>query len=572
MVSPYLLQAIAASNNPTMDAYDRRSKMLSDTHNADFVQAQKESDDSSKQAIDAAIRDEITRGINDTSQSTQPVQAAASAQAQPSGSSNYQQRVAQIESGNNPNAQNPNSSAKGRYQFIGSTANQYGITAPAGTPEYQQQEAQAEQRFTQDNANELIKMGIEPNDGILYLAHQQGAHGAAKLLKNPQARAVDLVGHDSVVFNGGTPDMTAAQFAQIQTGRFGQPLPSSFDAPPKFEQLNPHGIPLSQPQNHQEPISPDIARQIHGATENIYRDTPLQVSPSLLAMAGIPQPQIAQAQPQTSVQPNIQPQDQSQGAVQAAPQSTQAQTATPAQSSGDLSPILSQWDAPIFTKNLVQKLAQIPNGSAKIMELKAQRDQEIQKVLTMAAAGDTEAAKYLAKSNGLNIPEAVFSDTNVSSAMALAGKAYPKDPDKAQKFFHAYMSSQGNSRDKAMAAMTVAGPPTSEDTRKLMNDIALLEWKRSNPDYGASLAKAQESIIKGSLTPLTPDEVNQKAKQMVDFQVKSAGAQANPNIVGPAAQQPQTYSPQTQALIAKAKALGYTDEQVSQYIQAKGIQ
>ncbi|SPU27851.1 Transglycosylase SLT domain [Candidatus Bartonella washoeensis] len=39
----------------------------------------------------------------------------------------YLYRVAQIESGGNPNARNPRSSAGGLYQFIDSTAKQYGL-------------------------------------------------------------------------------------------------------------------------------------------------------------------------------------------------------------------------------------------------------------------------------------------------------------------------------------------------------------------------------------------------------------------------------------------------------------
>jgi hypothetical protein len=97
----------------------------------------------------------------------------------------YLSRLAQIESSNNPYARNPNSSAKGLYQFIDSTAKQYGITAPFGTPEYTQQEQQAVMRLTEDNRNALRQfLGREPSQGELYLAHQQGATGAKRILSN----------------------------------------------------------------------------------------------------------------------------------------------------------------------------------------------------------------------------------------------------------------------------------------------------------------------------------------------------------------------------------------------------
>ncbi|MEN6387171.1 MAG: transglycosylase SLT domain-containing protein [Phycisphaerales bacterium] len=143
----------------------------------------------------------------------------------------YLSRLAQIESSNNPYARNPNSSAKGLYQFIDSTAKQYGITAPFGTPEYTQQEQQAVMRFTEDNRNALRQfLGREPTQGELYLAHQQGVGGAKRILSNPDARAVDLVGEQAINLNAGNPNMTAEQFAQQWTGKFDEPQMTSNEA------------------------------------------------------------------------------------------------------------------------------------------------------------------------------------------------------------------------------------------------------------------------------------------------------------------------------------------------------
>jgi len=134
----------------------------------------------------------------------------------------YYARLAQVESGGNPLARNPVSSAKGMFQFVDDTAKQYGITAPFGTPEYAKQEIDAVQRFTADNKAKLTEaLGREPSMGELYLAHQQGAGGALKLLQNPQAKAADLVGRDAVVLNAGNPDVTAQEFAMNWQGKFG---------------------------------------------------------------------------------------------------------------------------------------------------------------------------------------------------------------------------------------------------------------------------------------------------------------------------------------------------------------
>lgn len=139
--------------------------------------------------------------------------------------SGYLSRTAQIESGGNPNAQNPNSSAGGMFQFIDSTAQQYGLTDKTDP----RASAQAAARLAADNAAHLRKaLGREPTAAELYLAHQQGAGGAAKLLSNPNASATSIVGGDAVSLNGGNPNMTAGEFSNLWTGKFGgQPTMAS---------------------------------------------------------------------------------------------------------------------------------------------------------------------------------------------------------------------------------------------------------------------------------------------------------------------------------------------------------
>lgn len=129
----------------------------------------------------------------------------------------YYARLRQIESNNNPAAYNKSSGASGLYQIIPSTAKAYGVTNPFDV----EQSESFVRRFTSDNASILRKaLGREPSAGELYLAHQQGAGGALKLLKNPNARAIDVVGGDEIRLNGGRSDMSAGEFANMWISRF----------------------------------------------------------------------------------------------------------------------------------------------------------------------------------------------------------------------------------------------------------------------------------------------------------------------------------------------------------------
>lgn len=124
--------------------------------------------------------------------------------------------IAQMESGFDPSAQNPNSSASGLFQFINSTAQQYGLQNPLDPA----QSADAAARKMKDNAAALtLALGREPTAAELYLAHQQGATGASRLLSNPDQRAVDVVGRDQVLLNGGDENMTAGEFANMWMSR-----------------------------------------------------------------------------------------------------------------------------------------------------------------------------------------------------------------------------------------------------------------------------------------------------------------------------------------------------------------
>ena len=128
-------------------------------------------------------------------------------------------RTAQIESGGNPNITNK-SGAAGLMQFMPATWRQYG----QGSPLDPVQATAAAQRLAADNKRALTNsLGREPTDAELYLAHQQGAGGAAGLLENPNAPASSIIGMKALVGNGGNANMTAGQFAQMWINKFNQP-------------------------------------------------------------------------------------------------------------------------------------------------------------------------------------------------------------------------------------------------------------------------------------------------------------------------------------------------------------
>ncbi|MBM2322654.1 MULTISPECIES: lytic transglycosylase domain-containing protein [Marivita] len=137
--------------------------------------------------------------------------------------SGYLQRTAQLESSMGRNMKNPNSSATGPFQFIKSTAKQYGLTDPMDWT----QSTDAASRLARDNSATLTRaLGRAPTAAELYLAHQQGGGGAAQLLANPTAPAASIVGKEAVRLNGGSLDMTAQEFAGLWLNKFGGPTPS----------------------------------------------------------------------------------------------------------------------------------------------------------------------------------------------------------------------------------------------------------------------------------------------------------------------------------------------------------
>ncbi len=129
----------------------------------------------------------------------------------------FLERTAYLESRGDPSAKNPVSSAGGLFQQTNGNAKHYNVKDKFDPI----QSTDGAVDFAVDNTRILTKaLGRKPTGAELYLAHQQGGSGAAKLLSNPTALASDVVGAKAVQDNGGDLSMTAGQFANLWLDKF----------------------------------------------------------------------------------------------------------------------------------------------------------------------------------------------------------------------------------------------------------------------------------------------------------------------------------------------------------------
>lgn len=141
--------------------------------------------------------------------------------------SSYMQSVAGAESGGDPNARNPNSSATGTYQFTDGTWNTLaaqnpgaGLT-PDGRTDPNQQET-AMRLLTAQNAKALNSAGIPVNPTSLYSAHFLGAGGAQKVLSaSPDTPMSNLVDSEVLSANPQLQGMTQGDFVQWASSKAG---------------------------------------------------------------------------------------------------------------------------------------------------------------------------------------------------------------------------------------------------------------------------------------------------------------------------------------------------------------
>jgi hypothetical protein len=176
----------------------------------------------------------------------QPQGQGAAPQGQAAPQSSYASATYGAESGNNPNAKNPNSTAGGIAQFTDGTWADLAQRHPELklTPGGQydpNQVARAFPVFTQENATALQGAGIQPTDANLRVAHLLGAQGATGFLtsmaQNPNAPAASMVGpaavkaNQSLFFQGGQPVSAQEFYGRVTQGFSGSPGVSGQPSP-----------------------------------------------------------------------------------------------------------------------------------------------------------------------------------------------------------------------------------------------------------------------------------------------------------------------------------------------------
>lgn len=156
-------------------------------------------------------------------------------------------KIAQAESGNNPTAANPNSSATGAGQFLDST---WMDTVSKHAPELLQGRTRDQvlalrnepglsdmmtAKYAQDNAGVLQSQGLPVTDGTKYLSHFLGPGGAVKTLKaDPRTPMSQLVSPEALQANPMLASMTAGDaigWATKKMGGSSQAAPANPSAP-----------------------------------------------------------------------------------------------------------------------------------------------------------------------------------------------------------------------------------------------------------------------------------------------------------------------------------------------------
>lgn len=199
-------------------------------------------------------------------------------------------RLVQIESTFDPNAQT--GSYKGLTQLGPAEWAKYGNGGDIFDPQANLDAGlQVWKAYGSDLSNRLGR-GITPAEN--YLAHQQGPAGAAALLQNPDKNAVDAiapyyknrdVAASAIKGNGGDPNGTAGQFAQMWANKFNQGgnAQAQAQAQPQTGLLSPTtGGPQGNPQNK----VPDILAQTAGQNSNTPSPTSL-LAPQQMGLLGM---------------------------------------------------------------------------------------------------------------------------------------------------------------------------------------------------------------------------------------------------------------------------------------------
>ena len=198
------------------------------------------------------------------------------------------------ESGGNPNATNPNSSAAGPGQFIDST---WLSTIKAARPDLAQGQSDADllalktdpqlsremtQAYAQQNQAILAKAGVPVTDGTTYLAHFAGPQGAVKVMQaDPAAPVADILGPGVVKANPFLANMTAADLQAWASRKMGgSAAPASPAASPGPAMVLPSAVTAAPP-----PVfaQPQAAPQQQASAAPTYEAPGMQLQPIFAA-------------------------------------------------------------------------------------------------------------------------------------------------------------------------------------------------------------------------------------------------------------------------------------------------
>lgn len=229
--------ALAATQRKEDQAYRASRDLVGDSQwQQSFALQQKASDINTAAYIapNAGTTTQVLDADGNMISTANPTRLEALAAANQLGNS-YVDKVTAAESGNNPTAKNPNSSATGAGQFINSTwismmkkynpqlvqgKSEKEILAMRNNPTLSKQ---LTGKYAEENGAILRKSNLPVNDGTLYLAHFAGPDGAKKLLQaNPNASAESILGSKVAAANGKiVRGKTAAQVINWAAGQVG---------------------------------------------------------------------------------------------------------------------------------------------------------------------------------------------------------------------------------------------------------------------------------------------------------------------------------------------------------------
>lgn len=153
--------------------------------------------------------------------------------------------IIDLESGFNPRAKNPKSSAYGLMQQLDKNWAQYGRGLDRNNPEHQIRAGIAYIRDVQSVAEKFADQ-IKITPGIIYFGYQQGPGALQKVLANPHAPAEQVLGREAVLINGGRRGESAWNFmqrwAKKADNRYAQHLKVRSRKNDKEEETSPNDI------------------------------------------------------------------------------------------------------------------------------------------------------------------------------------------------------------------------------------------------------------------------------------------------------------------------------------------